>query len=75
MRVPAGRHHRLRVVALFKPAARHRHDARVFVSQVDLILVDENKCRAASLRADRRARLGSWEVTVDTGILSLWGRL
>jgi hypothetical protein len=29
---------RLRVVALFKPAARHWHDARVFVGQVDLIL-------------------------------------
>jgi putative ABC transport system substrate-binding protein len=46
----------------------------------ELILPDEapprkNKCRAASLRADRRARLGSWEVTVDTGILSLLGRL
>jgi hypothetical protein len=33
-----GRHHRLRVVALFKPAARHWHDARVFVGQIDLVL-------------------------------------
>jgi S1-C subfamily serine protease len=35
----------------------------------------KKKCRAASLRADRRARLGSCEVTVDTSILSLLGRL
>jgi ABC transporter substrate binding protein len=37
-------------------------------------VAEKNKCRAASLRADRRARLGSCEVTPDTGILSLLGR-
>ena len=44
-------HHRLRVVALFKPAARHWHDARVFVGQVDLILglrPLERWCRGAA---------------------------
>src|SRR6266852_1958223 len=32
-----GCHHRLSVVALLEPAARHRHDARLFVGQIDLI--------------------------------------
>src|SRR6202040_1637237 len=31
------RHRRLRVVALLEPAARPRHDARLFVRQIDLI--------------------------------------
>ena len=30
-------HHRLRVVALFETAARHRHDTRLFVGQIDLV--------------------------------------
>jgi hypothetical protein len=30
-------HHGLRVVALLQPAARHRHDPRVRVGQIDLI--------------------------------------
>jgi hypothetical protein len=33
---------RLRVVALLKPAARHRHDARLLVRQVDLIRRQRN---------------------------------
>jgi hypothetical protein len=37
--------------------------------------VAKNKCRAASPHADRQARLGSREATVDTGILRLLGRL
>jgi hypothetical protein len=32
-----GRHQRLRVVALLEAAARHRHDPRVLVGQIDLI--------------------------------------
>jgi hypothetical protein len=31
------RHHRLSVVALLEPPARHRHDARIFIGQIDLI--------------------------------------
>ena len=34
----ARRHRRLRVVALIEAAARHRHDARLFVGEIDLIV-------------------------------------
>jgi hypothetical protein len=53
---PRGRHHRLRVVALFKPAACHRHDARVFVSQIDLILGLSTISAASSSASSPRRR-------------------
>jgi hypothetical protein len=57
----ACRHCRLRVVALLKPAARHWHDPRFLVGQIDLIgaqrAFDRRRRRAASgLLAGRRGR-------------------
>jgi hypothetical protein len=65
------RHHGLRVVALLKPAARYRHDARVLVGQIDLIAGPGTRRRrggrlAAGLLA---ARLGLGLARRDLGFI------